>query len=115
MFPQYELQIGPERQISYGQLELILECLLPAHRLLRLAQPSLRLFALIAGCPTHGRDAAQVVVSFDKLASTSHIVDLRAVCASVGHFPTGTVVTRHAIVDRSDGWARTVFLNDDTM
>ena len=54
-------------------------------------------------------DATQEEVCFKELSSYSEIVDLRTICAAVGHLKVGDTWT---IIDRSGPYAWTIFTDD---
>ncbi|KAI0364415.1 hypothetical protein BV20DRAFT_956208 [Pilatotrama ljubarskyi] len=104
---------GDERLICYGELQAILECALPPGNEARwkdLAGTTV-LLALITPCNTRGCDGTRSLALYkDTLAPV--VVDLRTVQAVVGR-----VKSRGSwgIVDRSNGLARTVFVNEDDL
>ena len=61
---------------------------------------------------TEGGDATQHPITYEKMKSSAQVIDLNAISSLVGRFPYGTVNGCFAIVDRSTGWARTVFVDD---
>src|SRR5258705_13733775 len=67
---------------------------------------------LITTCDTHGHNATQEEVCFKELSSYSKIVNLRTICAAVGHLKVGDA---WAIIDRSGPYAQTVFTDNSLM
>jgi hypothetical protein len=111
--PQHELnkfayhqkdRSGWERTVFYGQLEHIIECVIPICPALRITERRLLLLALVTECITEGGNATQHLIT--------QVIDLNAISSVVGRFPYGTINGRFAIVDRSTCWARTVFVDD---
>jgi len=49
---------------------------------------------------------------FKSMGSYVEVVDLRAVCAVVGHIKVGTIDPQWAVIDQSDSWAQTDFTDD---
>ena len=95
------------RQVFYGQLQCIIDVVLPSSDILNITQPQRFLLALIEPCSTQGRDATRELTTY--MATTAQIViDLRTI--------EWCVVGRGnewGIVDRSGDFARTVFVDPE--
>lgn len=104
---------GTRTQIcAYGRLEFILDFVLEASPDLKTQSDRRHLLALITGCETDGRDATKEPVSYTKMNSFMHAIDLAAVGAVIGRLQYGSVSPSWAIVDRSGELARAVFTDD---
>ena len=111
-FMQYELQADIhanmpkkpsvfESRCFYGQLQMILVCILPAHPLFT-PQPVRRLLALVHTCETNGLDATLSPVTYTKMRSMTEVIELSAISCVVGRVGFGTGQC-WGIIDRSKG------------
>ncbi len=98
-----------EQRVFYGQLEYVLKCILLENCTPENPEPETLLLALITTCDTCGHDATQEEVCFKDLNAYTEIIDIRTICAVVGHIK---VRGHWAIIDRSGPLAQTVFTND---
>ncbi|KAJ7707244.1 hypothetical protein B0H16DRAFT_1345302, partial [Mycena metata] len=97
-------------QIFYGQLERILECVLPKEQTLGIVSGKRRLLAVIHKS-TGGKDASLERTSYTGLANLL-VTDLQSVVAVVGRVPTRG---RWLIVDRTGGLIQPEFVqHEDT-
>ncbi|KAF8486605.1 hypothetical protein JB92DRAFT_3257362 [Gautieria morchelliformis] len=94
-------------QIFYGQLESIIDVVLPRAPHINIVMPKRHLLALVMPCSTGGRDATKVVTTYS-LTTAPIVIDLRTVECVVGQVRRGN---EWGIVDRSGDYARTVFVD----
>ncbi|KAJ7715405.1 hypothetical protein B0H16DRAFT_1339938, partial [Mycena metata] len=97
-------------QIFYGQLERILECVLPKEKKLGIVSGKRRLLAVISPCKgTGGKDASLERTRYTGLAHLL-VTDLQSVVAVVGRVPTRG---RWLIVDRTGGFIHPEFVQHE--
>jgi hypothetical protein len=92
----------------YGQLQYIIECVLPKSKSLGTTGPQRHLLGIINDCDTSGNDAMQELVTYTSVKQGSRIVDLASIWGSIGRFQIGIGGSQEcwAIVDRSEEFAR---------
>src|SRR5258708_12422445 len=98
-----------KQRIFYSQLEYVLYCRLPENCTPDNPEPTTLLLTLITTCDMHGCNATQEEVCLKELSSYSKIINLRTICATVGHLKVGDT---WAIIYRSGPYPWTVFTND---
>ncbi|KAJ7027107.1 hypothetical protein C8F04DRAFT_965593, partial [Mycena alexandri] len=110
----YEIQVRRNQadewhsQIFYGQLEQILDCVLPKDKTLGIVSGKRRLLAVIHPCKnTRGKDAALEHTNYTELANVL-VTDLQSVVAVVGRLKTRG---RWSIVDRTGGLIHPQFVH----
>ena len=101
-----------QRQVCYGRLESILECVVSASRRLGTTRDTRYLLVLVTRCKTGGGDASHSLVTYTE-TETSSVIDLSCVGAVVGRMRVGQANSRWAILDRSGDLARTIFTDGD--
>ncbi|KAE9407425.1 hypothetical protein BT96DRAFT_809662 [Gymnopus androsaceus JB14] len=96
-------------RVFYGQLENILVCDLPNDPIWGEMRNTTRLLAVLTPCVTKGRDATEGVVVYNKM-NASIVTDLQTISAVIGRIASQK---KWGIVDRSNGLADTVFVNEE--
>ncbi|KAJ7017219.1 hypothetical protein C8F04DRAFT_979745 [Mycena alexandri] len=99
-----------QTQISYGQLERVVDCLLPKDKTLGRVSGKRRLLAIIHPCKnTRGKDASLERTGYTELANIL-VTDLQSVVAVVGRVKTRG---KWLIVDRTGGLIHPQFVQDE--
>lgn len=97
-----------QRVIHYGLLQAILECVFPPEPRWKALGGTTLLLALIVPCKTKG-DASTAVICY-KHTLAEVVVDIRTIQAVVGRVQSRK---NWGIIDRHNGLARTMFVNED--
>lgn len=95
------------RNIHYGELHRILECLLDDREMWGGMKGKRRLLAVITPCKTDGNDASKSVTEYTKLHSTI-VTDLQSVQCVVGRVRRRNT---WGIIDRNSDEARPEFIS----
>ena len=98
-----------QRQIFYGCLEYIIVCKLADDDFFGPLKGQTRLLALVTPCSTNGMDVTQSMTMYSHTTAAT-IVDLQSIEAVVGRIATRK---QWGIIDRTDGLAHTIFIDDD--
>ena len=102
--------------VHYGQLWLILDCVIPPSNAFQLDKPKCHLLALVTS-KIEGFDGAIAPVSYYATSSSqppsTHIINLNTMCRSIGRFKYGALQTCWAIIDHSTDQVRPVFSDEN--
>ena len=77
---------------------MILKLIMPENHWLQDQESCRFLLAIVSDCDTNGKDATKESVTFTT-HSLSAIVNLNAICATVGYFKYGSVDEKWVVVD----------------
>ncbi|KAI0070886.1 hypothetical protein K474DRAFT_1737601 [Panus rudis PR-1116 ss-1] len=98
-----------ENVVAYGQLQRILQCSLPQANFWENLSGKTLLLAVITPFRTNGKDATIELTTYRRV-NAPVVLDIRHIENVVGRIHTGN---QWAIVDRSDGLAKTIFTVDE--